>query len=490
MKHLTSRCACYLLTVWFLASASFAADHARPNVLLIVSDDQRPDTIHALGNSYIATPNLDRLVERGTAFPRAIAPIPHCTPSRAEIMTGATTFQNRSSPIGKAIAAKMIYWATTMRQGGYHTWYSGKWMNDGSPKTRGGYEETSGLYSSGGAAGQPLTYPHSHNEQVVTGYTGWTFKTNDGKVELEKGIGLTPITDRHIADGAIALINRRSSQPFFLHVNFTAPHDPLHLPPGYEKKYDPATMPLPANFLPEHPFDHGNAGQRDELMLPVPRDPMAVKGEIAAYYSLISHMDEQIGRILAALEATGQDKNTIIIFTSDHGLGMGSHGLMGKTNMYEHTIGVPLIIAGPGVPAGRRSPAQTYLRDLYPTVCELVGLTAPATVEGKSLVPVLQGRTEQIYPEVYGYWHRPELTAPLPVQRMVRTERWKLIYYSNVERFQLFDLANDPYELKDLSSDPSRAQIKADLRAKLDAWFKPRLEKLSGTSAKAKAASL
>jgi arylsulfatase A-like enzyme len=211
-------------------------------------------------------------------------------------------------------------------------------------------------------------------------------------------------------------------------------------------------------------------------MLPVPREPLAVKREIAAYYAVISHLDEQIGRITQALQATGQDKNTLIIFTSDHGLGMGSHGLMGKTNMYEHTIGVPLVMAGPGVPQNRRLPAQTYLRDLYPTVCDMVGAPIPATVEGKSLLPVLRGEATEIYPEVYGYWHRLGREDPLPVQRMIRTDRWKLIYYSNVKRYQLFDLTNDPHELKDLSADPRHATIRAELGRKLDAWFKPRLE--------------
>ena len=454
-----------------------APDGSLPNVLLIVSDDQRPDTIRALGNTYIDTPNLDRVVQSGTSFTRAIVPIPHCTPSRAEILTGASTFRNHSAPFGKALNPELTFWGDVMRQAGYRTWYSGKWMTEGHPKNR-GYDETSGLFSSGGGAGRDRqTYPKSHNGQDVTGYTGWTFKSAEGKPELEKGVGLTPITDRHIADGAIALINRRPSQPFFLHVNFTAPHDPLHIPPGYEKRYDPAAMPLPPNFRPEHPFDHGNAGERDERMLPVPREPLAVKREIAAYYAVISHMDEQIGRILQALEATGQAGNTLVIFTSDHGLALGSHGLMGKTNMYEHTVGVPLVMSGPGIPRGQQLRAQTYLRDLYPTVCDMIGAPIPATVEGRSLMPVLRGQATEIYPEVYGYWHRVGRDDPLPVQRMVRTDRWKLIYYTNVKRYQLFDLANDPHELKDLSADPQHAPVRGELEHKLDAWFNPRLER-------------
>lgn len=447
-----------------------------PNILLIVSDDQPPDTIRALGNLHIDTPNLDRLVHAGAAFSRAITGNPHCIPSRAEIMTGATGFRNGSPPFGKAIHPEMALWADTMRKAGYHTWYSGKWMNDGTPKTR-GYDETRALYSSGGSGGPgKITYPKAYNGRPSTGYGGWTFKADDGKPEIEKGVGLTPITDRHIADGAFGFISRRPNKPFFLHINFTAPHFPLHFPPGYEKKYDPATIPLPPNFLPEHPFDHGNSVGGDEQLLPLPRAPAEVRANIAASYALISHLDEQVGRLLEALRATGQEKNTVVIFTSDHGMANGSHGLMGKQNMYEHTIGVPLILTGPGIPRNRRFAAQVYLRDLYPTVCELAGIPIPATVEGKSFVPVLTDLKREIHPEVYAYWHKPTGPAELPIQRMVRTERWKLIYYSHLNRYQLFDLANDPHEQKDLSAHPDYGEPLADLRRKLHAWFAPRIE--------------
>jgi arylsulfatase A-like enzyme len=469
-----------------LLTAAAAAQTTRPpNILLIVTDDQRPDTVRALGNSYIDTPNLDALVARGSTFTRAVVANPVCISSRAEILTGASGFRNGSSPFGAVMKPEMAFWGEAMRKAGYITWYSGKWMNDGSPKTR-GYDETSALYTSNntGRATQ-ATYPKAYNGVPVTGYGDWSFKTEAGEIESEKGIGLTPITDRHIADGAIALIRRRPERPFFLHVNFTAPHDPRHFPPGYEKKYDPAAIPLPPNFLTEHPFDHGNAGQRDENLLPVPRAPNDVKGEIAAYYAVISHLDEQIGRLLETLRATGQERNTVIIFTSDHGLAIGSHGLLGKQNMYDHTIGVPLIIAGPGIPQNQRFAAQTYLRDLFPTVCDLVGAPTPASVEGKSLVPVLNGLKREIYPEVYAYWHPSSaraakmkasgLNAELPIERMVRTDRWKLIYYAHLQRYQLFDLSSDPHELKDLAGRPEYQSIETELRHKLREWFTPRI---------------
>jgi arylsulfatase A-like enzyme len=472
-----------LLLLWVVTAA--VAAQRPPNVLVIVTDDQRPDTIRALGNTYIDTPNLDRLVARGSTFTRAIVANPVCISSRSEILTGASGFRNGASPFGDVIRPEMTFWGDAMRKAGYVTWYSGKWMNDGSPKTR-GYDETSALYTSDNTGKTTkTTYPKAYNGVAVTGYGDWSFKTNDGKSELEKGIGLTPLTDRHIADGAIALIERRSDRPFFLHVNFTAPHDPRHFPPGYEKKYDPATIPLPPNFLTEHPFDHGNANQRDEKLLPIPRNPNEVKAEIAIYYALISHLDEQIGRMLEALRKSGQERNTIVIFTSDHGLAIGSHGLLGKQNMYEHTIGVPLIMAGPGIPENKRFAAQTYLRDLYPTVCDMLGAPIPTVVEGRSLLPVLKGAVREIYPEVYAYWHisssrsakmaEAGTPAELPIERMVRTDRWKLIYYSHLQSYQLFDLVNDPYELKDLSSSLENQAIKAELQGKMRAWFDPRI---------------
>jgi arylsulfatase A-like enzyme len=298
----------------------------------------------------------------------------------------------------------------------------------------------------------------------ASGYQGAVFQTDDGELFPEKGVGLTPDISREFADAAISFIRRQPTEPFFLHVNFTAPHDPLLIPPGYEGKYDPAKIPLPPNFLPEHPFDHGDFRSRDELLFAWPRTPAEVRAELAAYYAVISHMDQQIGRILAALEETGQMPNTIIIFSSDQGLAMGSHGLRGKENMYEHTVGTPLIICGPGVPEGARRNAQCYLRDLYPTICEIAGAEVPAVVQGKSLVPVLRDDKHTLYPAIFGYFGR--------VQRMIRTDQWKLIYYPQIGRYQLFDLVTDPYELKDLSGDPQRATTLSDLRVKLTAWQK------------------
>jgi arylsulfatase A-like enzyme len=433
-----------------------------PNILFVLADDLRLDAIHALGNAGIQTPNLDTLARDGTVFTRATCAYPICVVSRAEILTGVPAFRTGVQYEGARIHTNLALWPETMRRGGYHTWFVGKWHNDGQPKQR-GYEETRGLYAGGGAP-KPLPPYRDWKGRDATGYTGWTFKTDDGRAEPEKGVGLTPDISARFADVAVELIQRKPDKPFFLHISFTAPHDPRLMPTGYAGRYKPANIPLPKNFLPEHPFDHGNFKGRDEVLLPWPRTPEAIREELAVYYAVVSHLDAQIGRILAALRDSGQATNTVVIFTSDHGLALGSHGLFGKQNMYEHTIGVPLIVAGPGIPKGRRTDAQCYLRDLFPTTCELARIPIPATVQGRSLVPVLRGAKESVYPFVIGYF--------TDTQRMIRTEEWKLIHYPEAGRRQLFDLTSDPDELKDVASDSKHATTLADLQSRLTAWLK------------------
>jgi arylsulfatase A-like enzyme len=458
-----------------------AAPSSRPNVVFLLTDNQPSDTIRALGNPYIETPQLDRLVAEGSTFTRVIAANPHCVPSRAEMLTGATGFTNLSSPFGNSLNDQLTLWPAAMKAAGYHTWHCGKWHTAGTPAQR-GYEETRALRAPGRIQSLSQTHPTMRNGRPATGYVGSVFVTNDGKVELEKGVGLTPDSDRHIADGAIEFIRRRSDRPFFLHVNFTATHDPLLPHSRYAEKYPPASIPLPPNFMPEPLFDYGNARGRDELLMPFPYTPADVRQELADIYAVVSHLDEQIGRIRAALEETGQADNTILIFTTDHGAGVGRHGIRGYQNMFEHTLNIPLIFVGPGIPRNRRVSAQGYLRDIYPTVCELTRIPIPNTVEAKSLVPVLTGRAREIHPEVYAYWHgegrsgqSKQYQAELPLERMVRTDRWKLIYYSHLDRYQLFDLPNDPYELRDLSADLQHETVLVDLKRKLSAWFGPRI---------------
>jgi arylsulfatase A-like enzyme len=347
-----------------------------------------------------------------------------------------------------------------MRRAGYETCYVGKWHTPGRPSAA-GYVRTEGLYA-GGRAKRPLTNPTDGQGRPVTGYVGWTFQTDDGQDFPEQGVGLTPQTTTQLGDAAVRYLEAKREAPFFLHVNFTAPHDPLHPLSDKSLAYDPAAMPLPKNFRAEHPFDHGNARGRDELLFAFPRMEAEVRAELALYYANISDVDRQVGRMLQTLDAVGQLENTLVIVTSDHGLAIGSHGLRGKQNMYEHTVGVPLVIRGPEIPRGKQFTAQCYLRDLYPTVCDLTGVPIPETVQSPSLKPVLTGAQTQVHDAVFAHFRDS--------QRMVRTERWKYIVYPLVDREQLFDIVDDPDELHDRSTDPRQANVLADLRARLTAW--------------------
>jgi arylsulfatase A-like enzyme len=360
---------------------------------------------------------------------------------------------------GQKIRPELATWPRTMGEGGYNSWYVGKWHNNDKPSAH-GFSESRGLYAGGGRRWYKPQVDWKGME--VTGYRNWLFQKEDGQRFPERGVGLTSDISAQFAEAAISFIRCKTEKPFFLQVNFTAPHDPLLMPPGYENKYDPTKIPLPKNFLPRHPFDHGNFDGRDEKMLPWPRDPVMVRKNLAVYYAVISHMDEQIGRILDILEETKQTKDTLVIFTSDHGLAVGSHGLMGKQNMYEHTIRVPLVMVGPDVPKGKRNEALCYLRDL-------IGLPIPKSVEGRSLKPVIREEKNSVYSEIYGYFRDK--------QRMVRDKRWKLIHYPEIDGDQLFDLSNDPFEKNDLIGEDRHAKIVRRLQSllaqKMKQWEVP-----------------
>jgi arylsulfatase A-like enzyme len=432
---------------------------APPNLVLVVSDDQRPDTIAALHGSHLRTPNLDRLAARGTVFTRAYAGYPICHVSRAELLTGCTAFRAYPNYPAGPIDPALPQLAATLGAAGYRTWYSGKWHNDGQPTQR-GYGGIRALYSSGGGRGaaEPGLDARGHPR---TGYRGWTFKDDAGQPDPAGGVGLQPDNSRRIIDGALrALGESPPDRPFFLHVNFAFPHDPRQWPPDPAHHHDPATTPLPRNFAPDHSFDHGNRGGRDEVLLPLPRTEAAVRAELAVYHSMITDLDAQLGRLLDALAADG--RATIVVFTSDQGLALGSHGLLGKQNCYEHSIRSPLVIAGPGLPQGRRSEALVLLRDLHPTLCELAGVPVPASVQARSLLPVLQGRTDRVHDRVFA--------AYTDTQRMVCETRYKLILYPQPNRRQLFDLTADPDELRNLADDPAHAAERERLETLLTDW--------------------
>jgi arylsulfatase A-like enzyme len=264
---------------------------------------------------------------------------------------------------------------------------------------------------------------------------------------------------QEIVDGAIQFLRERTDErPFFMYLAFGNPHDPRVAAQKYLDQYHRDEIPLPKNFLPQHPFDNGEMAVRDERLLPWPRSEAAIRQTLHEYYATITGLDFHIGRLLRTLEELRLADNTVILFSADQGMALGSHGLLGKQSLYEAAMKSPLILAGPGIRSGG-SDALVQLLDIYPTVCALVGFTPPAGIDGISFKPVLDGT---------GSGSRRELFfSYMNVQRAIRDERWKLIRYPQVNVTQLFDLQADPEETRDLAADPAQAERIADLLMRL-----------------------
>jgi arylsulfatase A-like enzyme len=269
------------------------------------------------------------------------------------------------------------------------------------------------------------------------------------------------------AGGAIDFIrNYRDAAPFAAYVAFTSPHDPRTAPPRYHDMYPAGSAELPPNFVPEHPFDNGELEIRDESLAARPRTKEEIRKHIAAYYAMITHLDAQVGRIIDAVDSSPHAKNTFIIFAADNGLAIGSHGLMGKQNLYEHSMRVPVIIAGPGIPAGERREQFCYLHDLCPTIIDLAGVPVPSTVEARSLVPIARNAKASGRDSIF--------CAYRSIQRSVRTRDWKLIRYKvgDTRRSQLFHISEDAAELHDLAGKPHLARQVATMERLLERWMK------------------
>ncbi len=418
-----------------------------PNIVFLFTDDQRYDTLAALGNPDIRTPTLDRLAASGVTFTHAHiqgSTVPAvCVCSRACLLTGRSLFH-----VPRNIGPDLALCPEELRKAGYETFATGKWHNGGASLAR-GFTGGDRIYL-GGMSNHWRVPIHDFRPDG-------TYSRADAEIGKQHSSEL-------FTDAAVRFLERyEGEKPFFLYLPYTAPHDPRTPPPRFEKMYDPAAIPVPRSFMPRHPFDNGEMTIRDEKLLPWPRTKEAVQAEIAAYYGMITHADEQMGRVLAALEASGHDRDTIVLFAGDNGLAVGRHGLLGKQNLYDHSLRVPLIVRAPGAgKPGTRSDALVYLHDLFPTVCDLVGVPVPATVEGTSLAPVLKGETAGVRDAIFAAYRG--------VQRCVRTQRWKLIWYPAVGRTQLFDLDADPDELDDLAGRTEYAATRADLASGLAAW--------------------
>jgi len=463
-----------------LAVEVHAADRS-PNIVFIFADDQAYDTLGTDGDPLVETPHLDSLVRRGTQFTHcynmgswtgAV-----CVASRTMLITGRTLWRARAADTqlralrrGKLKPSQSTsppLWPQRMRRLGYRTYFTGKWHVQARTMDLFDHvkHERPGMPSD-------TRKPPFHEE----GYHRPLEGQPDPWSPFDRKFGGFWEGGRHwsevLADDAVAFLKdaaRRAhaqhdkAKPFFMYLSFNAPHDPRQSPKEFIDRYPLERIKLPEPFYARHP--HDTAGltptRRDESLAPYPRTPYAVKVHRREYYALISHMDRQIGRILDALEQQKLKRDTWIIFTADHGLSCGHHGLMGKQNMFDHSVRVPFVIVGPGVRPQARIEEPIYVQDLMATCLDLAGDSRREGVEFQSLLPLLRGGKSR-HTSIYG--------AFMDTQRMVRQDGWKLILYPELDVQLLFNLNDDPQERHNVASEPQYAVRKRSLLAELHRW--------------------
>lgn len=448
-----------------------------PNILWICTDQQRYDTIGALNNPYVSTPNIDRLVAEGVAFDTAFCQSPICTPSRASFLTGMypsilhwTRNGNQSPPPAHPpLVTKLLH------DRGYTCGNIGKLHLTSAygrieERTDDGY--TYWEYSHGPRD----DWPRGH------GYADWVRAKGavlGDLVPRPEGIPAEFHQTTWCAEKTIEFMSQKHEGPWLASVNIYDPHPAFNPPQAYREMFDPAEMPGPLFRESDLEQQRKLAGvdfqsevrRPDNLDIRNRYGPESGRQDTrtlqAAYYAMIKQIDDQVGHIVAALEESGQRENTVIIFTSDHGEMLGDHGLIQKgCRFYEGLVRVPLIISWPGqFQQGVVSKALVELTDLAPTLLDLAGMRIPERMQGRSLLPILTG---QASPHEHRDFVRSEYFDALQepdssYATMYRDRRYKLVVYHGHRLGELYDLESDPGEFDNLWDDPNQQALKCDL---------------------------
>lgn len=439
----------------------------KPNIILIMTDDQTVNTINCKGNDQIITPNLNKLCERGKYYSNchilggtsgAI-----CMPSRAIMHTSKNMFDLFEA--GDSIPNNHPLLGEELRKVGYNTFFTGKWHN-GIEAFRRSFNSGDNIFFGGMwdhynvpmNKYDPAGEYDNYIKTVVNFYNSNETQEMRGN-KFNPGIHSTDV----VSSSAIKFLSEYEEQvPFFLNVAYLAPHDPRVVPDEFIKMYDGIDVDLPSNFLYDHPFAYGNEHERDEQLAQRPLNKSWVKNELKSYYAMITHLDFEIGKIIKTLEQRNLLDDTYIIFTSDNGLSLSAHGLMGKQNLYDESIKVPLICAGPGIKGKLNSDELVLLQDIFPTIMEILEVDIQFSLDGKSFARnLLENHSTQ---REYLYLAFTDLI------RGIKTKDFKLIKYRpkvGVEINQLFDLNKDCDELINLYEYSEYKDIRSNLELKL-----------------------
>jgi len=475
----------------------------KPNFIFIYTDDQRFDTVSLIGDNQVITPYLDKLVKNGAVFSNtynmgawhgAI-----CVASRSMIISGKSVWRAKeafNSPTNIQVNSELSSknqsvlidetWPKILKKNGYKTYMTGKWhvqlpvekVFDVVVNKRPGMpDDNRGLFGKQLRVWKEESGDISELDKYMPiGYGRPINEKDDSWESSDTSLGGFWEGGKHwsevLADDAINLIedSKKIDEPFFMYLAFNAPHDPRQAPSRFLEMYPIDQIALPPNYSPQHPFwkEIGNVpGVRDEALAPYPRSEYAVKKHIQEYYAVISHLDEQVGKIVSHLESQNMLDNTYVIFTSDHGLAVGQHGLIGKQSLYDHSIRVPMIITGPNIKKGSVYNQDIYLQDIVPTTLDLANISIPDHVDFKSFYNLISNKdNNKTHDAIYGTFGCCQGDY-FDFQRMIRKDGYKLMLFPKNKRIELYDLNNDPYEINNLAVNIKYKSLAKDLYKEL-----------------------
>jgi arylsulfatase A-like enzyme len=488
---------------------TFMSREKRPNVLLIMTDQQRADCIGVAGNPVLRTPHMDRIANEGVHFSNAFCSNPFCMPSRASFVTGRYPHAHRCWDNGVPLSEDTVTLADHLAKEGYHTLLIGKghlnvFRKSGSPESWSdwlepeprwadwhgpyyGFQEVHMAVGHNRPLGHYGMHLRKHYPEALSCFSpdsalvppSGAFKSWKSSLPAEAH------ASTWIADETLEYFKRADENPFLAWISFPDPHLPFCPPAPYCDRYDPQTIPFPiqkAGELEDKPphfrefiqgklksgWGHNVFGEEDFASPDLTQMPETHYREIVAhYYGMISLIDDNLGRILHGLEEQGLADNTVVVFTSDHGELLGDHFLVGKGGFhYDCLIRVPMLWRVPGAfPKGRTVDGLVSMIDIAPTICDLVGAPPMPDAHGRSLLPQLRGDTESARDAILVEFEW-RFTRGKPI-RTIRTEEWKLTYYAGQTYGELYNLTEDPHEFVNLYDNTEYSAVREQLTRRL-----------------------
>ena len=429
----------------------------RPNILLILPDQMRASAMGCDGNADVRTPHIDRLAAEGIRFKRTYANVPVCCPARAILMTGTYPHVNGMIANDLRLREEQVTIAEILAGAGYRTGFVGKWHLDGGRRDPGFVPPGPRRQGFGFWA----AYECHHNHFAPTYFRDTPDIITVHQFEPEAS-----------CDFAVEFLKSQpADQPFFLTVQMGPPHDPYGAPEEYMRQYFPERITPPKNWRPGSETRPAQAGRPKAAGAAFNRNvPLGGLEEIAAYYAAITAVDDQVGRLMTTLSETGLDTNTIVLFTSDHGDMLGSHGLRRKRKPYDESARVPGIMRWPArIPKGRIVETLFSHVDMAPTLVALAGLPVPANMQGTDLSRVARGETtagpDAVLLQIFVPFNPDQVARPW---RGIVTNRHTYARFEQ-EPWVLFDRERDPGEMQNLIADPGHADLQRDLDQRLAA---------------------